>query len=276
MFWMDHFRRWKLDWQATFRFFSLIIFFFAALGHNNENCSSAEIKTWTYAGEEMNRVSADIPKKRCDCLVLIGASFAEGWNPGKLAGWKLVNKGIGGEKSSDMLARFERDVIDLNPRAVIIWGFINDIFGSNREEIKDTNRRTIDDLKKMVTRTSEAKVIPILATEATIRPPETLKETIMEWVGSMLGKKGYHQFVNKQVLEVNQWIREFAQLQQIILLDFQSQLADESGMRKKEYSAEDGSHLSAAAYGRLTAYSEKILEGIPGEPFLSNQERKPD
>ena len=42
--------------------------------------------------------------------IIMGASYARGWNPGPLGGRECINKGIDGEQSHEVRARFERDV----------------------------------------------------------------------------------------------------------------------------------------------------------------------
>ncbi|MCP9462685.1 MAG: hypothetical protein NNA24_11645, partial [Nitrospira sp.] len=71
---------------------------------------------------------ADAEKNKKKTLVIIGASYAKGLGQHELAGYQVINKGINGEQSFEMLARFETDVVGLKPNAVLIWGFINDIF----------------------------------------------------------------------------------------------------------------------------------------------------
>ena len=46
-----------------------------------------------------------------------------------------VNKGISGNKTGDMLARFKADVVDLDPHCVVIEGGTNDIAASSAESI---------------------------------------------------------------------------------------------------------------------------------------------
>ena len=40
----------------------------------------------------------------------------------------MINRGVNGEQSFEMLKRFDSDVVATKPRAVILWGFINDVF----------------------------------------------------------------------------------------------------------------------------------------------------
>jgi lysophospholipase L1-like esterase len=63
--------------------------------------------------------------------VFMGDSITEYWavaNPGLFTNG-LVNRGIAGQTTPQMLIRFRQDVIDLHPRAVHILGGTNDIQG---------------------------------------------------------------------------------------------------------------------------------------------------
>src|SRR5690606_11861352 len=61
-------------------------------------------------------------------LVILGASYAAGWTLRDVGGTPVINAGIAGEQSHEMLQRFSRDVAAVSPRAVVLWGFINDIY----------------------------------------------------------------------------------------------------------------------------------------------------
>jgi len=192
-------------------------------------------------------------------LILIGASYARGWADTSWGKFAIVNKGVDGEQSFEMLARFKRDVLDERPDVVIIWGFINDIFRSDRQGIDQTLERTCGNIAKMVDLARANGIKPVIATEVTIRGRSGVKETIASWVGRIKGGESYQDFVNKQVLRTNQWIREYSVEQRVQLLDFQPLLADGEGRRKREYAREDGSHLTALAYKRLSQYAGEIL-----------------
>ena len=196
-------------------------------------------------------------------LVIIGASYARGWTDFSPADITVVNKGVNGEQSFEMLARFKKDVIDERPDVVIIWGFINDIFRSSREGIDTTQERTRKNMTEMVDLARANGIKPVLATEVTIRGRSGIKETIASWIGRIKGGESYQDYVNRHVLRTNQWIREYALEQRIPLLDFQPLLADGEGRRKPEYATEDGSHLSALAYTRLSQFAgDKLTRGL--------------
>lgn len=194
-------------------------------------------------------------------LVVLGASYAGGWNPDRLvAGCLVINKGIGGQQSFEMLARFETDVIAVKPDAVLIWGFINDIFRGDQDKIEETLARTKESLTAMVERARKAGIVPILATEVTVRGKEGWKEGIAAFTGKMLGKESYQDYVNKHVRNVNQWIKEKAAAEGILLMDIHAALSDSKGERVKEYSKPDGSHISEEGYHRLTQFLEEQLK----------------
>jgi hypothetical protein len=83
-------------------------------------------------------------------IVLIGASYTKEWDIPEIAGMKVINMGVDGNQSFEMLARFREDVIVLTPRAVLIWGFINDIHRSKREDIAATTLSAKESIKEMV------------------------------------------------------------------------------------------------------------------------------
>ena len=54
-------------------------------------------------------------------LVILGASYAYGWGTPALPGYdRVINRGVGGEETGDMLKRFAADVVAAKPDAVLI------------------------------------------------------------------------------------------------------------------------------------------------------------
>ena len=196
-------------------------------------------------------------------IILIGASYAGGWNPGRpIVGFQIVNRGVSGQQSFEMLSRFETDVLALKPDAVIIWGFINDIFRSDRAQIAKTLMRTRESTLAMVKLARKEGIMPILATEVTIRSKDGWLETFEALIGRILGKSSYQDYVNGHVVEVNRWIRDTAAREGILLLDLEMVLADQHGVRRKEFSQLDGSHISNRGYEALTQYAENQLKAV--------------
>ena len=191
-------------------------------------------------------------------IVILGASYAAGWDPGSIGGAPVVNVGVGGQQSFEMLERFERDVASQAPRAVILWGFINDLFRTGSgDAVLD---RVRDNYSRMVALARQNGIVPVLATEVTIRSARTWQNSLAELVAPILGKESYQDRINRDVLTLNQWIVEFASREQLLLLDLQSTLSEAGGRRRSEFTLDDGSHITSAGYDALTTYARPALE----------------
>lgn len=199
-----------------------------------------------------------------DTLVVIGASYAKAWAVEELAALDVVNAGVNGDETSGMLERFESDVIDREPEVVIVWGFINDIFRGKRARMDEVREKAYSNTVRMIERARGQGIVPVLATEVTIRRPAGLVETLKYYVGTAMGKTSYQQYVNSQVRSVNERLRSYAAGNNVTLLDFESVLANEDGSRIARFAQDDGSHLTPAAYDALTEHARQAL-GTPIE-----------
>ncbi len=191
-------------------------------------------------------------------VVVLGASYARGWNPSPVA---LINAGVSGEQSWEVRARYDRDVTPHRPDAVVIWGFINDIFRASWPEIDAAKQRVRESFESLVKQTVAIGAIPIVATEVTIRPAASFRERIAAWVNPLLGRPSYEDYVNRHVVDLNVWLRDFATEQRITLLDIQALLNAHDGQRAAEFANDDGSHLTPAAYDAITAYALPLIVG---------------
>lgn len=67
-------------------------------------------------------------------VVFMGNSITDGWWPNDSTFFinnNFLDRGIGGQTTSEMLVRFRQDVINLKPKAVVILAGINDIAHNN-------------------------------------------------------------------------------------------------------------------------------------------------
>jgi lysophospholipase L1-like esterase len=212
-----------------------------------------------FAQSAMNTSAANQPTAKE--LIIIGASYAAEWENPKLPGYTVTNKGIGGQESSDLRARFERDVIALKPDTVMIWGHYNDIVRASAEKMAAAKQKAQDNYRWMTEQARAAGIEVILVTEITIPIPDTLKENAMAWVAGLLGKQDYRSRKNEQIKAVNAWLRDYARAQNIKLLDLEQALDSGNGTRKVEYTREDNSHVSPAGYQAITRYVAAQLAG---------------
>ena len=192
-------------------------------------------------------------------IVIIGASYAESWPINSLVDHPIVNMGVGGNQSHEMLARFEQDALSQDPEIIVIWGFINDIFRSDVNTLDATKVQIRSNYERMVEAAEARGIDVILVTEVSMREPAGFMNWITGKIGRMLGKTSYQDIINGHVHDVNMWLREYSKSREIALLDFESLLSDSDGSRKKEYAQDDGSHLTSAAYDVISAHSRDFL-----------------
>lgn len=192
-------------------------------------------------------------------IVLLGASYAEGWPLSDVGGIPVINKGVAGEQSFEMLARFDRDVVAAAPRAVVVWGFINDITRSTG--IEASLARIQDSYVQMIARARAHGIVPILATEVTARPPShTLVDALAGVAGRVLGKEAYQDRINRHLFVMNQWVNDLAAREGLLVLQLQSVIAEPGGRRHRAFAQADGSHITPAGYDMLTTYARPILQ----------------
>jgi lysophospholipase L1-like esterase len=194
-------------------------------------------------------------------VVVLGASYAGGWQVEQIGGLPVVNKGVGGQESHEMLARFADDVTAVSPRYVILWGFINDIFRTDLDRAEERLGRSREDYRQMVALAREAGIQPVLATEITMARPPGLVNTLRGW---LRGKPSYRERVNRHVISMNEWIREFGRSNAIPVLDFEAVFQDGDLWRRPAYATADGSHVTAEGYRALTVYVEAQWPAVAG------------
>lgn len=192
-------------------------------------------------------------------IVLLGASYAKGWEMREVARIPIVNRGVSGEQSFQLVARFERDVVEAAPRSVIIWGFINDLTNSG-PDIDATVVKIRDNYLRLIELSKTNGIEPILTTEVTMRTKDSWTGTLASWVGALRGKEAYQDRINRHVMATNGWLVELAKREGLQMLDLQSVLGERGGRRRAEFAKDDGSHITPAGYMALTSYAKPLLD----------------
>lgn len=200
------------------------------------------------ASADSNRVAVN------RTLVIIGASYAQEWAAPQLPGYTVINKGVCGNVTSDLRARFERDVIELNPHTVLIWGHSNDVIRSAPESMAATRKKAQENYQAMIVQARAAGITPVLTTDLTIPIPDTIKEKLLSFIGSVRGKADYRAQKNIEIKALNAWLRDYAKAQKIKLLDLEKALDSGNGTRAVEYARADNTHITPAGYAAITRY----------------------
>ncbi|MEX0882779.1 MAG: GDSL-type esterase/lipase family protein, partial [Cyclobacteriaceae bacterium] len=69
--------------------------------------------------------------------------------------WTIINKGVGGNNSMDLLARIQPDIIDENPDMVFVMVGINDMINLHKFVDYHTFKKSY---QKIITRLKEAGI----------------------------------------------------------------------------------------------------------------------
>lgn len=163
-------------------------------------------------------------------LVMIGDSITEIWQLAMpdMFGDKIVNRGIAGQTSPQILLRFMADVVDLRPRRVHILCGTNDIAGNTGPNLPEDYQRNI---RAMVDLALQSGIEPLLASippaAAIFWQPEARP---LEWIPHL-----------------NDWLRGFCEARSLRYVDYHAALTDGTGALQDAYSA-DGVHATRAAY----------------------------
>lgn len=193
-------------------------------------------------------------------MVILGASYAQGWGAPQLPGFdRVINKGVGGEDTGGMLARFQSDVVAARPAAALIWGHVNNITRAPAERVEAAKAEARRHYLEMLRQARAAGIAVILATEIPWTEQTGFLNGIRGYIARLRGKQSYASRVSGHVHELNDFLRELAAREKIPLLDFESAFARDDGTRRPEFAASDGSHISRAGYRALTEYAAREL-----------------
>ncbi len=137
----------------------------------------------------------------------MGDSITEGWGVGdpSLFSGAVVDRGISGQTSPQMLVRFYQDVVALHPQAVHIMAGTNDVAGntgpSSPDDFKNNIRAMVDLAKANHIQVVLASILPAerFAWRPDIQPVE-------------------------QIRRLNAWLRQYASQHKLIYADYYSSL----------------------------------------------------
>lgn len=164
-------------------------------------------------------------------VVFLGNSITDGWyriHPEFFIKNGFTGRGIGGQTTSQMLTRFQADVIDLKPKIVVIMAGTNDIARNNGII---THKHIMQNIKSMCELAQFHKIKPVLCT--------ILPAYEFGW------NKDLKPAADIKLL--NDMIRDYAQKNNIPFVDYYSALVDERGGLPANIAA-DGVHPNMEGY----------------------------
>lgn len=176
-------------------------------------------------------------------VVFMGNSITDGWwNTDSLffQNNRYIGRGIGGQTTAQMLVRFRADVIDLQPKAVVILAGTNDI-AQNNGYIAPENI-----LGNIISMAELAKANNIDVVLCSILPAYEYG-----W------RKGLEPA--DKIIALNKMIKEYADRHNLTYVDYHSALKDERNGLPEKYS-KDGVHPTMEGYKVMERLISEVLE----------------
>ena len=177
-------------------------------------------------------------------VVFFGDSITDGWKieesfPGK----PYVNRGIGGQTTSQMLVRFRQDVIDLYPKVVVILAGTNDIAGN-------TGPMRLEDIEADYASMAElARANHIAVVFSSVLPVHNYTPKSQDFFAQRSPEK---------ILSLNRWLKDYCAGNGLIYLDYFAAMVDDKGLLKRDL-AEDGLHPNAAGFKIMAPLAEAAI-----------------
>ena len=198
--------------------------------------SFANVDRYAEANLKLSKVPAQDNR-----VVFMGDSITEGWgyfDPEFFQGSGYINRGIGGQTTPQMLLRFRPDVIELEPKVVVILAGTNDLAGNTGV----TDVQTIADNIMSMSEIADHNGIRVIIASV-------LPAIDFPW------KSGLEPA--SKIVTLNLMLQLYAQEHNFIYLDYYSSLVDEEGgLKVPEYTAaNDLVHPNKVGY----AVMEKLV-----------------
>jgi lysophospholipase L1-like esterase len=164
-------------------------------------------------------------------IVFIGDSITEFWKEKEALFFSknnFINRGISGQTTPQMVHRFKQDVLDLNPKKVVILAGINDI-AENAGPC--TIESIMENIDAMVTAAHQHKISVVLCS--------VLPTKVFYWNPKLKPAD--------KVIALNSLIEKYVVTNDIDYVDYYSKMVDDEKGLPKRY-ADDGVHPNLEGY----------------------------
>ena len=176
-------------------------------------------------------------------VVFMGNSITELWaayHPTFFSGNNYCGRGIGGQTSTQMLARFTADVVNLHPKAVVIMAGTNDVAHNTYWVEPD---RVVDNVVAMCHLARANGIVPIISS---IPPCAAFR-----WNPDIKN-------ASQTIVDINKRLRAYAEANSIVYVDYHAALTDKQNGFLKQLS-DDGCHPNPDTYYIM---EELVLQAI--------------
>ena len=162
-----------------------------------------------------------------------------------------MGKGIDGQTSKTIAARFKKDVVDNDPYVVHIMCGINDVAENDDAYVESS--AILANIQKMAAQAEEAKIKVVIGS---LTPCNKIWWWADDWKPSKEGVT-----VVSHILEANELIKAWCEEKGYPFIDYYTPLVDEDGGFPKPY-ANDGVHPELAGFQVMDALVQPVLEEL--------------
>ena len=178
-------------------------------------------------------------------VVFYGDSITDFWPtafksqffPGK----PYIGRGITGQSTPQMVWRFQQDVIELHPAAVVILAGTNDVLWPQRNI---TYRQTTRNIQAMVEMAQRHRMRVILCSILPVSRYPQPQQAIF----------------TRKIKELNLWLRKEAADRHLTYVDYYDAMADREGALYRSLTV-DGVHPNAAGYALMHSLVQAAIDG---------------
>lgn len=172
-----------------------------------------------------------------------GSNVTVRFHPGFFSGNGYVDKGISGQNTTQMLSRFQKDVIDLNPQVVVIMGGTNDLAqGVAKEQILANVSAMAEMADEAGIQVVLCSVTPCNDSYSKLSDPKT---------------KGAH------IITLNGMIQSYAGTKGFAWCDYWTSLVADDGLAlKEEYRLYDNLHPGPDGYDIMEPIIKSLINGL--------------
>ena len=189
----------------------------------------------------INKSKLESIKEQDENIVFYGDSITEGYNVKEFYDeFRVVNSGISGNTTEDLINRIDRDLYNYNPSTVIIQIGTNDI-----------RANIIKNLKSIIKGIRKNRKNASILIESIY--PINREMDVDYW------KDVNTDYNNKHITKLNKEIKELCKKEHIKYIDIYSKLLDDNNNLKETYSKE-GLHLTDLGYYKVTKIIKEYLK----------------
>jgi lysophospholipase L1-like esterase len=215
--------------------------------------NDARLRDWAQLGRyrDQNRTLGQ-PAAGEPRVVFMGDSITDAWPQERFGDFFTKNKsyvgrGISGQTTPQMLIRFRPDVIDLQPKAVVILAGTNDIAGNTGPMTDEQIEGNLASMAELATANGIKVVLSSITPVSNyhVANPNAVPQTTLRPL--------------TRVRAINDWIRQYAAAHRHQYLDYFPAMIDDKGMLKAELSGDD-LHPNAAGYAIMAPLADAAIQ----------------